>query len=81
VNIPDQLIERVHVTDHGIVAQTDPETETTVDVYLITFAVVHDGVEYGVSLASHPTVQGRQAVYDALISSGTYAVLSKAGLL
>lgn len=81
MDIPQKLRELVDITDHGVVDQLDPETGETYRAYVTTYTARHDGLEYGISLASTPILGDLPDAYEKVLEMGTYAVLSRAGLI
>lgn len=73
----EELLDLVEVTDHGVLTMVDPDTEDEIPYRAITFTVVKDGLEYGITLSTSP--HAGDATLDVMIVSGKLEVLTKAG--
>ena len=72
------LLDRVTVEDHGLTDYTDPETGETWQAYVMSFFVMHEGVEYGVTLSRGEIPPEAE---EAFVRSGKLAALGEAGLI
>jgi hypothetical protein len=81
MNISQAFRDRVSITDHGVVDQLDPETGETIKSYVITYTIEHEGLEYGLTLASTPLLADLPEAYSAALDMGVYGVLTRAGIL
>ena len=80
-SIPQELRDRVVITDHGVVDQVDPKTGETYQAYVMSYAVQHEGLEHGLTLASTPLLVDLPDAHAAAIELGVYGVLARAGFV